>query len=68
VSTGDERERFVVLRWSPSATMQASGAQVPGWETVGSSIFHDRKAAREFAGKLDHARVFELVPAPDEPD
>lgn len=62
--TGD---RFAVIRYRPPTENQLTGVVTPGWEVLASVLFASAELAHDFAGKLDHARVFRLVPEPRRP-
>lgn len=62
--TDDDCTRFPVSPADELAAITDTYAVVrysDRWATVGSALFHDLTQARDFAAKLDRARVFRLV-------
>lgn len=53
-------ERYVVLRFGKPKLMPVTDITVPGWETLGSVIFHDVHDAMKFLGTLDNGAVYRL--------
>lgn len=53
-------DRYVIVRFRPPDLMPLTQVEVPGWEVLSSLMFDSLDAARQFAGLLDHARVYRL--------
>lgn len=62
----DKTGWFVIVRSLPDRVMARTGQRVAGWDVLGSILFDDLGVAREFAAKLDHARVYRLEAVGDE--